>query len=514
MNITRHITAALLLITTVSLSSAQDKYVRNIIETGRNDNRTMVHEDFLVNRIGGRPIGSAALEDAEKWVEMKFKSWGLEVMVQEVGEINVGFNRGPWSGRMLGVDGMTLHFSTPSYTSGTKGLERGHVVIEPRTRAEFNKMKGRIKGAWVLIGGESSGWPIDRSDSMNVVRAKKIADNEAVLAHNDSVRRYNASHPDDKKDFKKPDESPALFYKEMVEAGALGFIQSAKLPITALYDRQNCYSFTLDNLPTVCDIKLDENQYKVIYDKVAQRQEVLLEFDIRNHFRPGPVKYHNIIGIKRGSQYPDEYVLIGGHLDSYDSATGAVDDANAVSVTMEAARLIALSGARPKRTIMFCIWTGEEFGLLGSKYFVQNKSVDLDKISNYFNRDGGPTVATGITVPQAMYDDFVKICRPLNDINPEFPFEVRKLKEPRQRPAKAGGSDHAYFMMEGVPVISFDLTDHKGYDFQYRDIWHTECDIYNKAYPDYLEHSAVVNAVVVLGISNLDHLLPREGCYK
>ena len=239
-----------------------------------------------------------------------------------------------------------------------------------------------------------------------------------------------------------------------------------------------------------------------------------LEFDIRNHFYRGPVKYHNIIGMLKGSKYPNEYVMAGGHLDSYDSAAGAVDDGNGATVTMEAARLVATSGAKPKRTILFCIWTAEEFGLLGSKYFVENKTVPLEKISNYINRDGGPLCATSVVVPPAMYEDYVEICKPLENLNPEFPFTVTKREGPAQpRPTRAGGSDHAYFSMNGVPTLSFRETDPKGYNFEYGEIWHTERDIYNKLIPEYMEHSAVVTAVVLYGIANLDHLLSREGLY-
>ena len=133
----------------------QDKVIREVLEMGRTDNRTMQHADYLSNRIGGRIIGSAALEEAEKWAADQFRSWGLEVMVQEVGEINVGFERGPWSGRMLSEDGMILHFGTPSYTAGTKGPQKGHVVIAPRNKNEFNRVKGKLKGAWVLVDGVS-----------------------------------------------------------------------------------------------------------------------------------------------------------------------------------------------------------------------------------------------------------------------------------------------------------------------------------------------------------------------
>ena len=494
---------------------AQDKVVKKIIETGTTDNKTMEHADFLANRIGGRLVGSAALTEAEAWVKEQFESWGLEVMVQEAGEINVGFNRGPWFGRMLSEDGMTLHFGTPSYTSGTRGKQAGHVVAEPKSRAQFDRMKGLLKGAWVLLDAESNGMAIDWSEKADAQRAEIIARNEDIDRQNADIRRYNYEHRDSPKEMLPYESGTALFYKEMVEAGVLGFIRSAPVPLRIMYDRANCYDITMENLPTVCDIILDEAQFKVIQEKVRRKDIFQLEFDIRNHFYRGPVKYHNIIGILRGSKYPKEYVMAGGHLDSYDTAGGAVDDGNGASVTMEAARLVATSGAKPRRTILFCIWTAEEFGLLGSKFFVENKTVPLEKISNYINRDGGPLCATSVTVPPAMYDDYVKVCEPIVNLNPEFPFTVNKREGPAQpRPTRAGGSDHAYFTMNGVPALSFRETDPKGYNFEYGEIWHTERDIYNKLIPEYMEHSAVVTAVVLYGLSNLDHLLSREGLYS
>ena len=248
---------------------------------------------------------------------------------------------------------------------------------------------------------------------------------------------------------------------------------------------------------------------------VDRGEYFLLEFDIRNHFKMGPVKYHNIIGVLKGSQYPDEYVICGGHLDAFDVATGGVDCGTGIAPTMEAARMLALSGAKPKRTILFALWAGEEFGLLGSKYFVLSDTTKWPNISNYFNRDGGPTVPQSITVPPAMYEDFVKVCEPINRVNPDFPFKVIKREgEPRPLPKSAGGSDHAYFQMNGMPTISFNLGDPKGYNFQYREIWHTDRDLYNKSIPEYMEHASACNAIVLYGLANLDHLLSREGLFK
>ncbi len=173
----------------LSVDAQTDPVMQKIVEIGQTDNQTMDHLDILCNRFGGRLIGSDAYENAAVWAASKFEEWGMEVMMDETGELPVGFNRGPWFGKLLAEEGMNLHFATPSYTSGTKGVQRGHVLIEPKTEAEFERMKGALKGAWVLIGGENKGWPIDFSaaadslrDSLKMVNAGIEKQNNADQA--------------------------------------------------------------------------------------------------------------------------------------------------------------------------------------------------------------------------------------------------------------------------------------------------------------------------------------------
>src|SRR5690606_24530832 len=108
-----------------------------IIAEGKTNNQTMQHLDILCNRFGGRLVGSDAYENAAEWAASRFREWGMQVEMDEAGSVPVGFNRGPWFGRMMGEQSMTLHFVTPSYTSGTKGVQTGHVLPEPKTREEF-----------------------------------------------------------------------------------------------------------------------------------------------------------------------------------------------------------------------------------------------------------------------------------------------------------------------------------------------------------------------------------------
>jgi len=501
------------------LSVGQDKVTERIISLGKTDGKVMEHLDILANRIGGRPIGSDANLNATEWAKRTLESWGLEVEVEKVGELPVGFNRGPWFGRLIGDGAKTLRFATPTYSRGTRGIERGHVVMDPRDRAEFERIKGKLNGAWVMVRQEGTK-TIDWSSKGDSVRLSIIAKNDSIgRAFRDSLRKSgNMAYPS--RTPLKPSyiEVPALFYREMVEAGVRGFIRPSEVPIMIAYDRNIMTgALTWDNLPPVPEILMDVADYELISEKLERKEFFLLEFDIRNHFKPGPVPYYNVLAKIKGSKYPDEIVMAGAHLDSYDVATGGVDCGSGTALTMEAARLIvnALEGKRPLRTIMFCLWTGEEFGLLGSKYWVENHSDLLPKISNYFNRDGGPTVATSISVTEAMYPFFKPAADCIASIDARFPFQlsVRKGK-PSPRPKNAGGSDHAYFAMNGVPTLQFTLSDPLGYDFQYTEIWHTDCDTYDKSIEPYQQHSAIATAVMLWNLANTKTILPREGLYS
>lgn len=505
----------MLLAASMSLTAhGADKYTDRIIKEGTENNRVWNHLDILTGRFGGRLVGSANYENAARWLLDLYKQWGIPAHLEEAGEVPVGFNRDGWWGRAYGVDGLDhLHFATPSYTSGTHGRQRGHVVAEPTNASELKRMHGKLKGAWVLIDGISDGFPIDKTEHGDSVRMEARAYNDSIEAVNNRIRHNNFVNKTDSA-LLEPKSVPGMFYREMVDAGVLGFIQAANTPIRALYDRKllNLPGTDFYNLPTQPEIKLDRHQYDLVKQAVDERRDIMLEFDIRNHFALGPVKYHNVIAEIKGTEFPDEYVIVSGHLDAYDVGTGAIDDATGIGPMLEAARLIAMSGAKPKRTIRFVAFAGEEFGLLGAQAYCKAHKNELSKISLMLNRDGGPEPPVAISVPEAMMADMEKVCRPVAGINERYPFEVRKA-EPRKRPTKFGGNDATVFAVEGVPTYGFQLEDVDGTDFRYGEIWHTENDILNREVPQYQEHASTVIAVVALGIANLPHQLSRQGMF-
>ncbi len=506
--------AAILAILGCVYASAQKKVVEKIIEEGTTNNQVMNHLDVLTGRFGGRLVGSDAYENAADWMMYKYGQWGIPVRKELAGQVPVGFNRDAWFGRVFGIDGLNqLHFATPSYTSGTHGKQMGHVLCEPRTLDEFNRMRGKLKGAWVLLAHPANGYAINKTAAGDSSRMALRRENEQIAKKNEEIRRYNRENNADSALIKEHN-IPVPFYREMCDAGVLGFIQSARIPICAMYDQTlvRDSTTTFDNLPTQPEILLDKHQFELINQAVKEWRDVYMEFDIRNHFKLGPIPYHNIVAEIKGSEYPDEYVIISGHLDAYDVGTGAIDCGTGIGPMMEAARLLAVSGAKPKRTIRFVAFAAEEFGLLGAQAYCKAHADELPKIAIIMNRDGGPEPPVGIAVPKAMMADMQKICEPIASINPRYPFEVTEA-QPRERPTRYGSNDATVFAVEGVPTYGFRLRDVDGTNFTYYEIWHTENDILNKEVPDYQKHTAMVTAIVALGIANLDHQLSRDGMF-
>jgi len=511
--------------------AAEDPVVRRIIELGTKDNRVMTWNDYASNRFGGRETGTNSYSDATAWAVWQFKQFGLQAELEEVGEVPVGFNRGPWFGRMLKPAEKPLRFGTPSYTAGTKGIQRGPVVIlkadpfsipgraqggQPVPKenvekkraavqaaiAEIAANKAAFKGAWVLIPGASSGFARDG--------------------------RRGSKLPDGSPEYLDAEMMPPLT-KALVDAGALGTIQSATPPSPTQPENNSEPPINIldgfveswDKLPVLPDIKLLNTQYNDIKALVEKKEPVVLEFDIRNWFKMGPVKYHNVVATLRGTTYPDEYIVIGGHFDAFSGGTGGVDDGSGFAPGMEAIRLVAAAGAKPKRSIIFIAFAAEEQGLVGSQGWLKKHPELHGKIVMMINRDATPSAITGASVPETWYPDFQAITAPLTNLNPRWPFKlVRGV--PRAHATSPGGTDSSSFEMQSIPTLSFatsgartgpDGKEIPSYPYSYA--WHTLNDLYSELVPytEHQQHSALVTAVVAYGVANLDKPLTRAGVY-
>jgi Zn-dependent M28 family amino/carboxypeptidase len=207
----------------------------------------------------------------------------------------------------------------------------------------------------------------------------------------------------------------------------------------------------------------------------------------------------NTVGEIRGSERPDEVVILGAHMDSWDLGTGATDNAAGSIAVLEAARLLGAlkaSGVRPRRTIRFVLFTGEEQGLFGSQYYVVAHAGELGRVQAILVLDNGTGRVTAVPMQgrDELQDLWRSMLRPLSALGP---IAVRS--------GTKGGTDHLPFIAAGVPAFNYDQLS-RGYD----DTHHSQIDVFDRAVPGDIAQAATVMAVNALQLANLDVLLRRS----
>jgi len=450
-----------------------------IVAASRADNQVMAHLDYLTNSIGPRLTGSQANLLACEWVAEQLRSFGLQnVHLEPWEEVPVSFERGPWFGQMLWKDGETqqrevLEFNTPAWSAGTKGLRRGPAILLPATEQAFAEVKDRLRGAWLVLPSSP------RESGRRGERPAPPAENA-------------------------PEPPPFDALKACEQAGILGTVRGATDPYlrTGGARGSNWRRLDMDRLPTVVQVTLAMDHWKKLEARLAAGSATDLEFHVQNRFRKGPVKVCNVIGDIPGSDKKDEFVIVGGHIDSWDGATGAVDNGSGCATAMEAVRLILQSGQQPRRTIRIALWNAEEQGLLGSAAYVAMHKEEMPRVSAYLNHDAGTNYVAGVPATKAMLPDLQRVFAGVATIEQDMKFTVQEVQGLR-----GGGSDHTSFLAANVPAWQWPLAG----DHNYGHIWHTQHDLYDEAVEQYQRHSATVIAIGALGIANLDNLLSREG---
>jgi hypothetical protein len=416
---------------------------------GLDKSQVMAHLDHLTNRIGPRLTSSDNLTAACEWARDTFKAFGIDnARLEQWGTFPVGFNRGPWWGRVVAPEPFELECNTDAWTAGTRKPSRGPLLLAPRDEEALTALAGQLAGAWVL------------------------------------------------------DPPTGKVYQALAAAmeteGAFGFVGGSRNELLITDGRSNV---DMDRLPRLPIVRLTRKSHAAVRALLDGGRSVEVEFEIRNHFRRGPIPLYNVIADLPGTEHPDEFVVVGGHIDSWDGATGTTDNGTGTATTIEVARILAAIGAKPRRTIRFMLWSGEEQGLLGSRAWVQQHRDELPKYSACLVHDGGTNYVSGIAGMQEMRPQLELVFAPVLSLSPDLPFEIRDIDA--FRPI---GSDHESFTAAGVPGFFWDQAGRANYTHTH----HTQFDTYDAAIEEYQRHSSVVIATGALGLANLPALLTRE----
>jgi carboxypeptidase Q len=507
---------------------------QKLLATAKKDSEIMTNLAYLSDVIGPRLTGSAAAKKANQWTAEKMKSYGLTNVELEAWTIPAGWERGTATARLIEPDnGRTLTLAAMGWTPGTNGkIEADVVVITAKNSKDLTAYKGKLKGAVVLQGPPATIRPITdmnffpsggRRPPMQDTKPDPDKKPEAdTKTDPDKKPEANAKpNPEKKPDGdtkadpdKKPDaetkpepEQPnfraqAAFRRELADflrsEGAAVLLMDAGKPHGLLNMTGSWRGSDRASAPEPMPTAFIAHEHYALLYRLATRPapaKTRLEIEINNKFIPGPVVVYNTVGEIKGSEKPDEYVILGAHLDSWDLGQGSTDNGTGSSVVLETARIMVKSGVKPKRTIRFILFTGEEQGLYGSKAYVQQHKDELPRMSMCLVHDTGTGKVLGIglqgraPVKPVLEPELVS----LKDIG----FKEVSLR-------RLDGSDHQSFDAAGVPgfAVQQDMAE-------YRLTHHSQSDTLDKAQEADLIQGAQVMAVTGLRVANMPDLLPR-----
>jgi hypothetical protein len=410
----------------------------------------------------------------------------------------------------------SLVVETLAWTPGTKGpLTASAVLIEAPTRvtrdqltAYFNANRDKVKGRVVLVGAPARvdvviNPPAKRRDDAELrAQFDPNAPNAGGRGGPPQQQAQGPPGPQDK-NLLSGNVVNEEFGQFLVTAGAIARINDAGREHGQIRAFSNS---TYDVTKVVPTLVMRNEDYGRIARLLADKIDVQIELNIVNTVYPEGKTQYNVVAEIPGADKAQEVVMLGGHLDSWHSATGATDNAIGCAVMMEAIRILQAIGAKPRRTIRLALWSGEEQGLLGSQAYVrehfgtfENPKPEFVNFAGYFNIDSGTGRARGMTVFGP--PDAASILR--QALAPFAPQGVAGAAASRSR--RRGGSDHTSFNEAGLPGIGVqqDPIEYNSHT------WHTNLDTYERIIESDAQSSAMVIASAVYHLAMRDEKLPR-----
>ena len=476
-------------------SGAEQALLRKIVEEGRERSQLMKNMEHLTDVIGPRLTGSKRLKRANEWTAEKFREYGCENVRLEGFEFGRGWQRGTAYGRMTAPYEMQLDFRALAWTPGTKGVASGPVLlVDAKSVQELDRHKGQLAGAIVLAGP-----PIKLTPDFEP-HARRMSDKEFREEEASWSNAMKRIHSRDRNEAAKRQAEQALLL------GRLRELAKAEQPALVITDSAREHGLfeagsggprdpqAPEAPPTVT---MAHEHYALLYRLAKRGGEVRVEMEVRNQFEDGETKAYNTVAEIRGVERPEEVVILGAHLDSWDMGQGATDNGAGSMAVLEAARILKATGARPRRTIRFILFGGEEQGLLGSRAYVRDHQAELKKISGAFVMDTGTGRIRGLGAEgnERAIPIFARLLAPFRELG------VVHINDRRQI-----GTDHIAFDEKGVPGFAFiqDAIEYRSHTH------HTQADTLDKVLPEDLTQAAAVMAATAYQVAQLPGLLPRK----
>jgi carboxypeptidase Q len=491
----------------------QESIYERIRREGTANSQVMKTVQVLTDVYGPRLTGSPSLKAAGEWAAQQMTSWGMENAALEPWDWGYpGWVSERASGFIVSPVQDSLVFEVLAWTPSTNGVVKAqafNMILPDRpTQAEltayFAQVQNDVKGKIVLVGTAAK-VPVNLNPP-----AKRMDGDTAKQRVNPNPAGPQPQAPQ----FTPPTPKPGALNGGEIADQVNKFLMDNGVPVRINdagreHGQIRAFSYSregYDPAKTVPTVVLRNEDYGRISRLLGGGRQVELEFDIRNKIYPEGKTAYNTVAEIVGTDKKDEVIMLGGHLDSWHSATGATDNATGCAVMMEAARIIKALGLKPRRTIRVALWAGEEQGLLGSQAYVKKHFGTAEaptpawaKFGGYINHDTGTGRIRGLSVfgpPET-----AQILREI--VGPYAYMGIEGALATSSR--GLGGTDHTSFNAAGLPGIGT-LLDPIEYGTH---TWHTNLDTFERLIEEDLQQSAIVAAAVVYHLAMRDELLPR-----
>ena len=463
---------------------SDDPVIRQMWTLGMEGSQTQDLAQILTDFIGPRLAGSHNLDAAADWALEKFEEWGVPARKEQYGSWN-GWQSGITHVDLIAPRVQTLEAEVLAWSPGTGGPMEGDVLIVPELSSEaaVAAWLPSVRGKIVLVSAPEPTCRAPHEFETNATpeTVERLAQQRAEIQRSYRQRLTplggrNAA-------------------QRLADAGAAGIISSSW---SSGWGVNKVFSASTRDIPSV-DLSCED--YGMLFRMVEKDQGPRVRMNIEAEDL-GEVPQFNVLAELRGTELPDEYVLLGAHLDSWHAGTGATDNATGSIMMMEAMRILKAAYPNPRRTIIVGLWGPEEMGLIGSGTFREDHPEVMEGLQAAFNQDNGTWRIERIEAQGLLYAG-QHIARWVSQVPDEIARHITLEFPGGQNNA---GSDHISFLCTGAP--SFRLQ--AAYDEYRQYTWHTNRDTYDKIVFDDLKNNATLAAMLAYAASEDPDRVPRD----
>jgi hypothetical protein len=496
-----------------NLERIDQEIVTRIRTEGLEKSHVMDFAFQLTDVNGPRLTNSPGYQKAANWAAAEFRKMGLvNVALEPWGEFGKGWELNKCYVAMKSPYYRPLIAYPKTWTRGTNGLRQAEILlVEAKDSMDLQQYAGKFNNKIVLLYDTQSYKQSFRPDASRFTDGdlQKMADAKAMPAQ---ARDTAAMRRNREMMTRMNNNLPAQLRLMAEREGALALLSmSPRGHDGTLFVSGNGArpaSYGADASAGITDLMITLEDYLTLCRLAKAGQSLRMEIDVATTFFNQDTKGYNVVAEIPGTDptLKSEIVMLGAHLDSWQAATGATDNAAGCAVMMEAVRIIKALGLKPKRTIRIALWGGEEQGLLGSRGYVKQHFADPADMklkaehavfSGYFNIDNGTGKIRGIYTQgnEAVKDLFATWLEPFHDL------DARTVTL-----SNTGGTDHQSFDAVGLPGFQF-IQDPVEYNTRTH---HTNMDSYDHLIPADLKQIATIVAAFVYQTAVREEKLPRK----